>query len=44
MCVTVRRRQEHEAFLLQFSFSLCTELMHEVLDETIKETAKSEIQ
>ncbi|XP_024661247.2 germinal-center associated nuclear protein [Maylandia zebra] len=39
-----RRRQEHEAFLTQFSFSLCTEVMHEVLDETIKETAASEIQ
>uniref|UniRef100_A0A3B4XWI0 Germinal-center associated nuclear protein n=1 Tax=Seriola lalandi dorsalis TaxID=1841481 RepID=A0A3B4XWI0_SERLL len=34
----------HEAFLVQFSFSLCTELIHEVLDETIKETAASEIQ
>ncbi|XP_041806149.1 germinal-center associated nuclear protein isoform X2 [Chelmon rostratus] len=39
-----RRRQEHEAFLVQFSFSLCTEIIHEVLDETIKETAASEIQ
>ncbi|XP_023278966.1 LOW QUALITY PROTEIN: germinal-center associated nuclear protein [Seriola lalandi dorsalis] len=39
-----RRKQEHEAFLVQFSFSLCTELIHEVLDETIKETAASEIQ
>ncbi|XP_074514474.1 germinal-center associated nuclear protein [Sebastes fasciatus] len=39
-----RRRQEHEAFLVQFSFSLCTELVYEVLDETIKETATSEIQ
>ncbi|XP_040004702.1 germinal-center associated nuclear protein [Xiphias gladius] len=39
-----RRRQEHEAFLAQFSFSLCTEIIHEVLDETIKESATSEIQ
>lgn len=39
-----RRRQEHEAFLVQFGFSLCTEIMHEVLNETIKETATSEIQ
>ncbi|KAF1382270.1 hypothetical protein PFLUV_G00141980 [Perca fluviatilis] len=39
-----RRRQEHEAFLVQYSFSLCTELMYEVLSETIKETATSEIQ
>uniref|UniRef100_A0A3Q0R3S0 Germinal-center associated nuclear protein n=1 Tax=Amphilophus citrinellus TaxID=61819 RepID=A0A3Q0R3S0_AMPCI len=34
----------HEAFLAQFSFSLCTEIIHEVLDETVKETATSEIQ
>ncbi|XP_044071482.1 germinal-center associated nuclear protein [Siniperca chuatsi] len=39
-----RRRQEHEAFLVQFSFSLCSEIIHQVLDETIKETASSEIQ
>ncbi|KAK2839484.1 hypothetical protein Q5P01_013224 [Channa striata] len=39
-----RRRQEHEAFLSQFSFSLCTEIIHEVLDETIKETATSQIE
>ncbi|XP_018552194.1 LOW QUALITY PROTEIN: germinal-center associated nuclear protein [Lates calcarifer] len=39
-----RRRQEHEAFLAQFSLSLCTEIIHEVLDETIKETATSEMQ
>ncbi|XP_042351006.1 germinal-center associated nuclear protein [Plectropomus leopardus] len=39
-----RRKQEHEAFLVHFSFSLCTELVYEVLDETIKETATSEIQ
>ncbi|TKS67603.1 Germinal-center associated nuclear protein [Collichthys lucidus] len=39
-----RRRQEHQTFLIQFSFSLCTEIIHEVLDETIKETATSEIQ
>ncbi|XP_068428671.1 germinal-center associated nuclear protein isoform X2 [Clinocottus analis] len=39
-----RRRQEHEVFLLQFNFSLCRELIDEVLDETIKETATSEIQ
>lgn len=42
--VVARRRQEHEAFLVQFSFSLCTEIVYEVLDETIKETATSEIQ
>ncbi|XP_029315303.1 germinal-center associated nuclear protein [Cottoperca gobio] len=40
----VRRRQEQEAFLVQFSFSLCSELIYEVLDETIEETATSEIQ
>ncbi|XP_030013814.1 germinal-center associated nuclear protein [Sphaeramia orbicularis] len=39
-----RRRQEHEAFLTQFSFSLCSEIIHQVLDETIHETAASEIQ
>ncbi|KAF6738684.1 Germinal-center associated nuclear protein [Oryzias melastigma] len=39
-----RRRQEREAFLAQFSSSLCTEIIHEVLDETIQETASSEIQ
>lgn len=39
-----RRKQEHEAFLAHFSFSFCTELIYEVLDETIKETAASEIQ
>ncbi|XP_026231972.1 germinal-center associated nuclear protein [Anabas testudineus] len=39
-----RRRQEHEAFLAQFSFSLFTEIVHTVLDETIKETATAEIQ
>ncbi|XP_035532563.1 germinal-center associated nuclear protein [Morone saxatilis] len=39
-----RRRQEHEAFLVNFSFSLCTEIIYEVLDESIKETATSEIQ
>ncbi|XP_023147479.2 germinal-center associated nuclear protein [Amphiprion ocellaris] len=39
-----RRKQEHEAFLVQFSFSLCTEIINEVLDETIQETATSEIQ
>ncbi|XP_053296244.1 germinal-center associated nuclear protein [Pleuronectes platessa] len=39
-----RRRQEHTAFLAQFSCSICTEILHEVLDETIKETSTSEIQ
>lgn len=39
-----RRRQEHEAFLVQFSFSICSEIIQEVLDEAIKETATSEIQ
>ncbi|XP_034741540.1 germinal-center associated nuclear protein isoform X1 [Etheostoma cragini] len=39
-----RRRQEQEAFLVHYSFSLCTELMYEVLSETINETATSEIQ
>ncbi|XP_034430226.1 germinal-center associated nuclear protein isoform X2 [Hippoglossus hippoglossus] len=39
-----RRRQEHKAFLAQFSCSICTEILHEVLDETIKETSTSEIQ
>ncbi|XP_067373088.1 germinal-center associated nuclear protein [Channa argus] len=39
-----RRKQEHEVFLAQFSFSLCTEIIHEVLDETIKESATSQIE
>ncbi|XP_056145681.1 germinal-center associated nuclear protein [Lampris incognitus] len=39
-----RRRQEHEAFLTQFSLSLCTEIIQEVLDKSIRETAASEIQ
>ncbi|XP_031730841.1 germinal-center associated nuclear protein isoform X1 [Anarrhichthys ocellatus] len=39
-----RRRQEHEVFLVQLSFSLCKDLIYEALDETIKETATSEIQ
>lgn len=39
-----RRKREHEAFLIDYSFSLCTELIYEVLDETIKKTAASEIQ
>lgn len=44
MSVGARMRQEQEAFLVQFSFSLCGELIYEVLDETIKQTATSEIQ
>jgi len=44
MSVGARRRQEHEDLLVQFSFSLRRELINEVLDETIKETATSEIQ
>ncbi|KAM9710737.1 germinal-center associated nuclear protein [Menidia menidia] len=39
-----RRRQEHEAFLAEFSCSLCTEILHEVLDETTREVASSQIQ
>ncbi|XP_055018999.1 LOW QUALITY PROTEIN: germinal-center associated nuclear protein [Boleophthalmus pectinirostris] len=39
-----RRKQEHEAFLVDYSFSLCSELIYEVLDETIEKTAASEIQ
>lgn len=39
-----RRRQEHEAFLAQFSRSLCSEIVHQVVDEAVKETAASEIQ
>ncbi|KAM6978448.1 germinal-center associated nuclear protein-like [Tautogolabrus adspersus] len=39
-----RRKQEHEAFLVQYSVSLCTELIAEVLNESTKETATSEIQ
>lgn len=39
-----RRKQEHEAFLMQYSFSLCTELVYQVLEEAIKDTAASEIQ
>uniref|UniRef100_A0A8C4IA11 Germinal-center associated nuclear protein n=1 Tax=Dicentrarchus labrax TaxID=13489 RepID=A0A8C4IA11_DICLA len=40
----VEEARLHEAFLVHFSFSLCTEIIHEVLDESIKETATSEIQ
>ncbi|KAM8856581.1 germinal-center associated nuclear protein [Spinachia spinachia] len=39
-----RMRQEQDAFLTQFSFSLCKELIYEVLDETIEQAATSEIQ
>ncbi|XP_017285867.1 germinal-center associated nuclear protein isoform X2 [Kryptolebias marmoratus] len=39
-----RRRQEREAFLAQFSCSLCTEIIHQVVDETIQDTATAEIQ
>lgn len=39
-----RRKQEHDAFLIDYSFSLCTELIYEVLDETIKKMTASEIQ
>ncbi|XP_065817978.1 germinal-center associated nuclear protein isoform X2 [Labrus bergylta] len=39
-----RRKQEHEAFVVQYSFALCTELIVEVVNETIKETAASVIQ
>uniref|UniRef100_A0A8C6NZW1 Germinal-center associated nuclear protein n=2 Tax=Nothobranchius furzeri TaxID=105023 RepID=A0A8C6NZW1_NOTFU len=39
-----RRRQEHEAFLAQFSCWLCTQIIHEVLDETIQQSAASQIQ
>lgn len=39
-----RRKREHEAFLIDYSFSLCTELIYEVLDEAIEKTAGSEIQ
>uniref|UniRef100_UPI003AAB6F8D germinal-center associated nuclear protein n=1 Tax=Centroberyx gerrardi TaxID=166262 RepID=UPI003AAB6F8D len=39
-----RRKQEREAFLTQFSFSLCAEIIQEVLGESIQETAASEIQ
>uniref|UniRef100_A0A3Q3DZS7 Germinal-center associated nuclear protein n=1 Tax=Labrus bergylta TaxID=56723 RepID=A0A3Q3DZS7_9LABR len=39
-----RLKQEHEAFVVQYSFALCTELIVEVVNETIKETAASVIQ
>ncbi|KAF7658146.1 hypothetical protein LDENG_00016710 [Lucifuga dentata] len=39
-----RRKQEHEAFLAHFSLSLCTEIIQEVLAESIQETASSQIQ
>lgn len=39
-----RRKQEHEAFLIEYSFSLCSELIYEVLDETIEKTAAAEMQ
>ncbi|XP_036400726.1 germinal-center associated nuclear protein [Megalops cyprinoides] len=39
-----RRKQEHEAFLAQFSESLCSEISQEVLTECIRDTAASEIE
>lgn len=42
--VFYRRKQEREAFLINFSHSLCTTLVHEVLDETLKDVAISEIE
>ncbi|XP_061520847.1 germinal-center associated nuclear protein [Phycodurus eques] len=39
-----RRKREHEAFLAQCRLSLYTELMGEVLDETVKETATTVLQ
>ncbi|XP_054620063.1 germinal-center associated nuclear protein [Dunckerocampus dactyliophorus] len=39
-----RRRKEHEAFLAKFRMSLYTDIMLEVLDETIQETASTVFQ
>lgn len=39
-----RRREEHKAFLTEFSFSLCTKIVDEVLNESVQETASAEIQ
>ncbi|XP_029967911.1 germinal-center associated nuclear protein [Salarias fasciatus] len=39
-----RRKKEHEAFLTDFTFSLCTSIVDEVVNESVKETASSEIQ
>lgn len=30
--------------MVQYSFSVCAEILHEVLDETMRETASAEIQ
>ncbi|KAL4635621.1 germinal-center associated nuclear protein [Arapaima gigas] len=38
-----RRKQEHEAFLAEFSMSLCSEITQEVLQECIAKTAAAEI-
>ncbi|XP_061679793.1 germinal-center associated nuclear protein [Syngnathoides biaculeatus] len=39
-----RRKEEHEAFLANFRLSLYTEIMREVLEETVKETATTVFQ
>ncbi|XP_017164946.1 germinal-center associated nuclear protein [Poecilia reticulata] len=39
-----RRRQEREAFLTQFSCSLCSEVVQQVVAEVVRETAAAEIQ
>ncbi|CAL8387635.1 unnamed protein product [Gadus morhua 'NCC'] len=39
-----RRKQECEAFLVQFSFSLCAEVLRDVLAESIQQTAREQIQ
>ncbi|CAL8266206.1 unnamed protein product [Lota lota] len=39
-----RRKQECEAFLVQFSFTLCAEVLRDVLAESIQQTAREQIQ
>ncbi|XP_043987465.1 germinal-center associated nuclear protein isoform X2 [Gambusia affinis] len=39
-----RRRQERQAFLAQFSCSLCSEVVQQVVAEVVRETAAAEIQ
>ncbi|KAJ3592539.1 hypothetical protein NHX12_007666 [Muraenolepis orangiensis] len=39
-----RRKREWEAFLVQFSFSLCAEVLRDVLAESIQQTAREQLQ
>ncbi|CAN9497974.1 unnamed protein product [Ophioblennius macclurei] len=39
-----RRKKEHETFLTEFTFTLCGKIIDEVVNESVQETASSEIQ